>query len=159
VIPVVVHGLERGDVGHPLSSLQIRSLEDAENVRALVKDVGKGIGMSSKISHMDQFLSDINTKTPVTASAWRGAEWERQFLAVDGPVIKLPERSAQPFQDSMGTALKDAGFTPYLASRQNLASSLRKGYKVVHMTDRKAYRAEIEQFDVVLTAKPDDQKN
>jgi hypothetical protein len=35
VIPVVVHGLERGQVGHPLSSLQIRSLEDDANVRAL----------------------------------------------------------------------------------------------------------------------------
>ena len=156
VVPVVVHGLERGDVGHPLSSLQIRSLEDDENVRALVKDVGKGLGMKPRISHMDKFLSDINTKIPGNVGAWRGAEWQGRFLAVDGPVLKLPERSAQPYQDTMGTALKDAGFIPYLASRQNLNPSLRKGYKVVYMTDRKAYRAEIEEFDVVLTAKPND---
>jgi len=156
VIPVVVHGLERSNVGHPLSSLQIRSLEDDENVRALVKDVGKGLGMSPRISHMERFISDINTKIPGSASAWRGVEWEGAYLAVDGPALKLPERGAQTYQEAMGTALKAAGFKPYLASRQNLAPSLKKGYKIVHMTDRKAYRAEIEGFDVVLVAKPDD---
>jgi hypothetical protein len=157
VIPAVVHGLERNDVGHPLSSLQIRSLEDDENVRALVKDVGRGLGMNPRISHMERFLSDINnTKIPAAASAWRGVDWQGTYLAVDGPVLKLSERNAQTYQDAMGVALKAAGFTPYLASRQNLAPSLKKGYKVVYMTDRKAYRAEIEQFDVVLTAKPDD---
>jgi TIR domain len=156
VIPVVVHGLERGDVGHPLSSLQIRSLEDDENVRALVNDVGKGLGMNPRISHMGRFLSDINTKIAGSANAWLGVEWEGKYLAVDGPVLKLTERSPQPYQDAIGDALKAAGFKPYLASRQNLSPSLKKGYKVVYMTDRKAYRAEIEAFDVVLTAKPDD---
>lgn len=97
VIPVVVHGLERSNVGHPLSSLQIRALEDDENVRALVKDVGKGLGMSPRISHMERFLSDIKTKIPGSASVWRGVEWEGAYLAVDGPALKLPERGAQAY--------------------------------------------------------------
>ena len=33
--------------------------------------------------------------------------------------------------------------------------TLDAGYKIVYMTDRKTYRAEIHQYDVMLTAKQD----
>ena len=44
VIPVVIHGLERGEVGHPLSSLQIRSLQTLKDADALIRDVGNKLG-------------------------------------------------------------------------------------------------------------------
>jgi hypothetical protein len=53
----------------------------------------------------------------------------------------------------MSEALKKEGFTPLLANRDNIGPTLGAGYKIVYMTDRKSYRAEIDQFDVVLTAK------
>ena len=153
VIPVVVHGLERGNVGHPLSSLQIRSLEDEENVRALLRDVGKGIGREVRVSHMERFLTDINKKVGHKRASWRGVDWEGTYLAVDGPLLKLPERSAQAYQEAMSKALRDVGFTPRLSRRDHIGPSLGAGYKVVYMTDRKTYRSEIADFDVVLTAK------
>jgi len=127
VIPVVVHGLERNDVGHPLSSLQIRSLDDEENIRALLRDVEKSIGQPLRVIHMARFLEEINNGKSSQGSSWQGADWERTFLAVDGPVLKLPERSAQEYQESMSTALKNAGFNPYLAARHNLGLTLSKG--------------------------------
>jgi hypothetical protein len=154
VIPVVVHGLQRSDVGHPLSSLQIRSLDDEENVRALLRDVGKAIGQPLRVIHMERFLREINEGSNWQVSQWRGTEWQGTFLAVEGPVLKLAEQKPQTYQESMGKALTQAGFKTYLASRSNLGPTLSKGYKVVYMTDRKSYRMEIESFDVVLTAKP-----
>lgn len=154
VIHVVVHGLGRSEVGHPLSSLQIRSVEDEENVRALLLDVGKAIGQSLRVVHMARFLEEINNGNGSQGSSWQGAEWQGTFLAVDGPVLKLAERSAQQYQESMAEALGKAGFTPYLAARHNLGPTLSKGYKIVYMTDRKTLRMEIDSFDVVLTAKP-----
>lgn len=77
-----------------------------------------------------------------------------EFLAVEGPVLKLAEQKPQTYQESMGRELGRAGFKPYLAARANLGPTLSKGYKIVHMTDRKSYRMEIQSFDVVLTAKP-----
>jgi hypothetical protein len=156
VIPVVVHGLERSEVGHPLSSLQIRSLDDEENVRALLRDVAKGIGQTLRVVHMARFLEEIHRPPNGKNSSWRGIEWEGTFLAVDGPMLKFAERSPQTYQESMGIALKEAGFTPYLASRQNLGPTLSKGYKFVYLTDRKSFRSEIAGFDVVLTAKPNE---
>src|SRR5580698_8128649 len=108
VIPVVVHGLERGDVGHPLSSLQIRSLEDDANVRALLHDVGKGIGCEPSVSHMERFLAEINESFDTGRGGWKGVEWQGTYLAVDGPFLKLPERSAQPHIEAMTNALRDA---------------------------------------------------
>jgi hypothetical protein len=105
---------------------------------------------------MARFLEEINRPENGGASPWRGTEWQGAFLAVDGPVLKLAERSPQTYQESMSIALKKAGFTPYLAARHNLGPSLSKGYKIVYMTDRKSFRMEIDSFDVVLTAKPDE---
>jgi hypothetical protein len=155
VVPVVVHGLERSEVGHPLSSIQIRSVIDADNVRALIKDVGKRLNITARISHMDRFLTEINQNDAHSALAWSGAEWQGAFLAVNGPVMKLAERSNQAYQESMSKALKDAGFTPRLSGTRNLGPTLDAGYKIVYMTDRKTYRAEIHQYDVMLTAKQD----
>jgi hypothetical protein len=155
VIPVVVHGLERSDVGQPLSLIQIRSVEDANNVKALIKDIGKRLNITPRISHMDRFLTEINQSDAHSASAWSGVEWQGAFLAVDGPVMKLPERGNQAYQESMSKVLKDAGFTPRLSGTRNLGPTLGSGYKIVYMTDRKTYKAEIHQYDVMLTAKKD----
>ena len=111
--------------------------------------------MSPRISHMERFLSDINTKIPGGASAWRGVEWEGAYLAVYGPRRNCPTRRPSLSRGD-GHGIKGRWIAALLASRQNLAPSLKKGYKIVHMTDRKAYRAEIEGFDVVLVAKPND---
>jgi hypothetical protein len=158
VIPLIVHGLGRSEVGHPLASLQIRSLEDDPNVRALLRDVGKGIGHDPRVLHMERFLEEINESVDPSAGGWSGAKWEKTYLAVDGPILGLPERSPQTYIDDMGNALRSAGFTPRLSARNRLGPSAKAGYKIVYMTDRKSYRAEIHSGDVMLTAKPGDKE-
>jgi hypothetical protein len=155
VIPVVVHGLGKGEVGHPLSSLQIRSVEDEPNVRALLRDVGKGIGQDVRVLHIERFLKEINESVNASAGDWTGIKWDKKYLAVDGPILGLPERSPQTYIDDMGTALRNAGFTPHLSARDRLGPSAKAGSKIVYMTDRKTYRAEIHSGDLMLTAKPD----
>ncbi len=155
VIPVVVHGLERRDVGQPLSSLQIRSLEDDANVRALLRDVGKGIGCEPRLSHMERFIAEINESIDVNTGGWKGVECEGTYLAVEGPFLKLTERSAQPYTEAMSKALADAGFTPHFARRERPGLMLEKGYKIVHMTDRRTYQAEIHSRELVFVAKPE----
>ena len=68
-------------------------------------------------------------------------------------MLKLSDRSAQTFIETMLDALRDAGFTPRLAARHHLGPSLGAGYKIVYMTDRKTYRAEVDSYDTVLTTK------
>ena len=50
--PVVVHGLERGDVSHPLTSLQIRSLQNLEDADAPLNrpSIKAGVGQSRRLS-------------------------------------------------------------------------------------------------------------
>lgn len=102
---------------------------------------------------MDRFLTEISQSDSHSTLTWSGTEWQGAFLAVDGPVMKLPERSNQGYQESMAKALKDAGFTPRLSGTRNLGPTLGADYKIVYVTDRKTYRAEIHEYDVMLTAK------
>jgi hypothetical protein len=48
VIPALIHGLTVGRVGHPLTSLHIRSLETQKDVNAVMNDVGAKIGCVPK---------------------------------------------------------------------------------------------------------------
>lgn len=154
VIPVAVHGLRHGEVGHPLASLQIRSLESREGVNALLRDVGEKIGQLQKaMIDADALIAVAAQRT--AGSGWSGVEWQGAFLAVDGPLLKLPKIENQTYVDTMADALKAGGFKPYLANRFYLAPSIATGYKVVQITDKKTYRAELDRFDAVLTAKPE----
>jgi hypothetical protein len=152
VIPVVIHGLQRSEVGHPLSSLQIRSLHTLEDVHALLRDVGGKIGRLAKVFVDATPLIADATLTP-PGSGWVGIDWNGTYLAVDGPVMKLPILESQTYLEPMSDALKRAGFATRLANRNHIGPTLGAGYKKVFMTDRKSYRAEIVSYDTVLTAK------
>jgi hypothetical protein len=154
VIPVVVHGLERGDVGHPLSSLQIRSLESLEEVHALMNDVGNKTSYIPK-AFIDAAPLIMFATQRMPGRGWIGVDWQGAFLAVDGPILKLPKIENQTYVDSMSAALKEGGFRSHLANRYHLGPSMAAGYKIVHITDKKTYRAELIQIDVILAAKPD----
>lgn len=152
VIPAVVHGLERGEVRHPLTSLHIRSLQTLEDVHAVMKDVG------AKIRCIEKAMADANAlialaTEPTTGSGWVGVEWNGQFLAVDGPVLKLHKIDDQTFVESYADALRKGGFRPHMANRYDMQRSLSAGHKVVHLTDKKTYRAEITNIDMILVAR------
>ena len=89
----------------------------------------------------------------MSGSGWVGVEWDGAFLAVEGPVLKLPKVEEQAYRTTISDALDKAGFRVHLANRNDLGRSLAAGNKVVYMTDKKTYRAEITQFDVILTAR------
>jgi len=152
VIPALVHGLELGEVGHPLTSLHIRSLQTSDDVRAVMNDIGK------KISRTPNAMIDTNVlfslaSQPMVGIGWVGVDYDRQFLAVDGPVLKLRKIEEHAFINSYSDALKKGGFRPHLANRSNMSPSLDAGHKVVYLTDKKTYRAEITNNDTILMAK------
>ncbi len=91
-------------------------------------------------------------------SGWVGVEWNGSFLAVDGPLDKLPKREDQIYIEDMATALKSGGFATYLANKYDLGWAIALGYKVVQITDGKTFRAELVRFDVVLVARPEESK-
>ena len=153
VIPAVVHGLERGDVGHPLTSLHIRSLQTLSDIHAVMNDVGTNIGI------LQHAMVDANAllalaSQPTEGRGWVGVEAQPGvFLAVDGPFQKLPKIEDQTYIDTYAIALRRAGFVPHLADRLHLAPSLGAGNKIVFLTDKKNYRAQITRYDAILTAK------
>lgn len=157
VIPVVVHGLERNDVGHPLCSLQIRSLQSTEDAKALIHDIAKKLGLKPNESVHSDALVMHATQGPL-GGGWVGVEWNGSFLAIDGPLDKLPKREDQIYIDDMGAALKAGGFATHLANKYDLGRVIALGYKVVQMTDRKTFRAELVRYDVVLVARPEESK-
>jgi hypothetical protein len=157
VIPVVMHDLDRDDVGHPLTSLQIRSLYSVKGVHVLMDDIGRKIGCIPKVFiNVDALVSLANQR--MTGSGWIGVEWQGRFLAVDGPMLKLQLIEDQAIEEAMAGALRSGGFTPYKSAMVNIASSLSKGYKIVYVTDRKTFRARLTSYDVVLVAKTDERQ-
>ena len=48
VIPIVFRNFDKGDVGLPLSELQVRSLHDPLDVRALLDDIANRIGLRAR---------------------------------------------------------------------------------------------------------------
>jgi len=153
VIPVVIRGLERGGVGLPLSSLQIRSLDDAQNVAALLRDVGDAVGRSPKLDGVCQLMAELNSLTGQSPGGWRGVEWQGAYLAIEGPVLTLQKGDPQAYQQSMSDELRKAGFEVRLANRRFLGQTQGNGYKIVYLTDRKNFRYEICDLDVILTAR------
>lgn len=153
VIPVVVHGLERSDVGHPITNLQIRSLQTAEEAGALLKDIGDKLGREVKTADPDALVTFASQRT--VGSGWAGVDWAKQFLAVEGPVLKLRKVDDQQFVQEHADALKNGGFTPYKANRYHIGPSISAGYKAVYLTDKKTYYAEITDWDAILMAKPE----
>jgi hypothetical protein len=151
VIPVLVHLLEKGEVGHPLTSLQIRSLQSLEDAHALLRDIGGKIGRIPKVVDCDPLVTFATQR--MAGSGWVGVDWQGSFLAVEGPVLKLRKIDDQAYVETISDALKKGGFTPHLANRNYIGPSLAAGNKIVYLTDKKTYRAQITQLDVVLTAK------
>ncbi len=152
VIPVVTHGLERGSVGHPLTSLHIRSIQTLADVNALMSDVG------TKLDFIPKAMIDSNAlimlaSQPSAGSGWLGVDWDGQFLAVGGPVLKLPRTEDQTFSKTQADALLKGGFHPHMAHRPNMKPSVDAGHKIVYLTDKKTYRAELRDGDTVLVAK------
>jgi hypothetical protein len=156
VIPVVVHGLEISDVGHPLCNLQIRSLQTADSARALLNDVAGALEQEMKTADVDALMTFATQRT--AESGWVGVEWNGSFLAVDGPLDKLPKREDQIYVEDMATALKSGGFATYLANKHDLSRAIALGYRVVQITDGKTFRAELVRYDVVLVARPEESK-
>jgi hypothetical protein len=153
VIPVVVHGLTRGKVGHPLINIQIRSLETVADAHALLNDVGSKIARIRKSVDLTPLVTFASQG--MAGAGWSGIDWGGRFLAVDGPVLKLREIEDQWFEEGMEKALRSGGFAVYKAGMVNLTPSLSKGYKIVYVTDRTTYRARIISYDTVLVAKPE----
>lgn len=152
VIPVVAHGLERSDVGHPLTSLHIRSIQTLANVNALMNDIGTKLDLIPKVMVDADPLIALASQ-PSVGSGWEGVDWGNQFLAVSGPVLRLRKVDDQTFIEPYADALRGAGFTPHMAARNNMAPSLLAGHQVVYLTDKKTYRAEITSYDTILVAK------
>lgn len=59
VVPVVYRGLGKGGIGPPLAALQARSLDDSEDVRALVNDLGQACRLEVKSLDADRVVSDL----------------------------------------------------------------------------------------------------
>jgi hypothetical protein len=156
VIPVVIHGLERGKVGHPLTSLQIRSLENMQEVNALVQDIAKPGGRIPKALIDANGLIALATQR-MPGSGWVGVDFNGSFLAVDGPLFKLQGLEDQVYIDTQAEALKRARFKTSPANMYDLSRTIALGYKIVYVTDKKTYRARLTGRDVVLVAKPDGQ--
>ena len=153
VIPAVVHGLERGDVRHPLTSLHIRSLQTLDDAHAVMNDI------SAKLGSLRHVMVDANAflalaSRPTEGSGWVGIELQPGvFLAVNGPFQKLDKIEDQTYMDTHGETLRRAGFIPHLANRFHMEPSIAAGNKKVFVTDKKTYRAEITSYDTILTAK------
>jgi hypothetical protein len=90
---------------------------------------------------------------PSAGSGWIGVDYEGQFLAVGGPVMKLPKVEDQTFIQAQSDALKKGGFSPYMAHRPNMKPAIDAGHKIVYLTDKKNYRAELIFGDTILVAK------
>lgn len=157
VIPVVVHGLEQSEVGHPLTSLQIRSLQSVESVHALLQDVGGKIGIIPKDSIDTDALVTL-ARQRMAGGGWVGVDWQGSFLALEGPIRKLPKIDDQTYLEEISDVLRKGGFRPYLANRNHMGPSIAAGHKIVYLTDKKTYRAEITQYDAILVAKQEENR-
>ena len=111
---VVVHGLGKGEVGHPLSSLQVRSVEDEPNVRALLKDVANGIGTSHRVLHMERFLKQINESVDASTGSWKGVNGMASILLSMGQSWVCRNVAHKPTSTRWATRCGALGSRPIL---------------------------------------------
>ena len=152
VIPVVTHGLERGSVGHPLTSLHIRSIQTLADVNALMSDVETKLGFIPKATIDSNALITLASQ-PSAEAGGSASIGTANFSRARGPVLKLPRTEDQTFSKTQADALLKGGFHPHMAHRPNMKPSVDAGHKIVYLTDKKTYRAELRDGDTVLVAK------
>lgn len=59
VIPVVIRGFSKGDVGQPLAELQIRDLHDAMDVEGLLKDIENQVAIKPHAYDAELFVEEL----------------------------------------------------------------------------------------------------
>jgi hypothetical protein len=59
VIPIVFRSFDKGDVGLPLSELQVRSLHDPRDVRALLDDLAHQMGLKARTVDEELFVEEL----------------------------------------------------------------------------------------------------
>lgn len=59
VIPVVFRNLDKGDVGVPLSELQVRDLHDPRGVRGILSDIESQIGVKARSVDEELFVEEL----------------------------------------------------------------------------------------------------
>ena len=72
VMPLVMKNLSKGEVGSPLSHLQVRALHDAEDVRGMIKDIQSHTGVGA--TEVDSNLFAIETETIASGLPTKGVE-------------------------------------------------------------------------------------
>jgi hypothetical protein len=59
VIPIVFRNFEKGDVGVPLSELQVRNLHDPKDVKGILSDIGNQVGAKPRPVDEELFIEEL----------------------------------------------------------------------------------------------------
>lgn len=84
VIPLAVTGFSKGDVGHPLSELQARSLSDAEDVSGVIRDIS---------AHLDMPFESIDSEGFAAADTAAGG------TKLEATLNQVPERVYEGYKE------------------------------------------------------------
>jgi nucleoside phosphorylase/HEAT repeat protein len=84
---------------------------------------------------------------------WIGIVWNGKFCAYDGPLEHLQLIEDEVFQQSMADEFISAGYKVRLARQDKLSHYARKGYKIVHLTDKECWCRRITQSRQLLIAR------
>jgi hypothetical protein len=119
--------------------------------------------LTERIQKLKRLLSVVRewyqisaVKGSTEAADWKGAAWEGRFLCYDGPVEALRLIEDRPFEQAMADALAAAGFRAGLAVLHKLRDKVKKGTRVIHLTDKKSWRQKITMKELILVATPGD---
>ncbi len=83
-------------MGHPLTNLQIRSLDTIADAYALFADVAK------RVDRLQRAMVDVQPMVKYCANVLEGSVWvdvdyQGAFLAIEGPIFKLKKIDDQTF--------------------------------------------------------------
>ena len=167
LIPILAPSVEPKDLPGPLPDLPC-VLGGRRDVRArlwhAVSRIAGDLGVAERDraradAKMERFIEELSLLKGSSAAAsssmdWQGVDWDRGFLAVDGPLEAIPTVEPEPFQKSMDEVLKRAGFKTVHGAAARLGEVYALGHRTVWLTDRATWRRRIEQGDLVLCARP-----
>gem|GEM_PF-4863776 len=126
----------------------------SRELNALLESLARMAGSSVIDANVGPLLERIAAlEKDVLAADWRGAEWTGRFLAYSGPIAGFRQLESSPFQESMVAALEASGFDVRLGRPDRLSSHLDKGYRKVHLTDRRSWYREVKRDQDVLLAR------
>ena len=153
-----IASLSFDEIPLPIHARQIYSLEDAEDLTAIIESLG--LSLPNADHWVARFTTDAaqDVLTGGTEGAWEGIELEGQFYAWAGSLLNLEDRACVPAPPGLLDEIRRRGLVPRWAVSERIGDHVERGAAQVFATNRVVWRRPVEdRLGVLMVGNPRDE--